>query len=90
MSDVHANSADVRKLAAALTRYKEEQKQTTSKVRSAINSANWRDSKKEQFEAKFRDFTKQLDRFMSTGVDDMVKSLNDLARKLEEIERMRM
>lgn len=90
MSDVNASSKDVRKLASALKQYKEESKQVGRRVDGAIRSANWRDRNKDQFEARYRDFTKQMDRFMSTQVDEMVKSLNNLAQKLEEIERMRM
>jgi uncharacterized protein YukE len=90
MSQVNASSADVRKLASALKQYRDETKKVGRRVDSAINSANWRDAKKDQFEARYRDFSKQIDRFMSAQVDDMVRSLNDLARKLEEIERMRM
>lgn len=90
MGQVDASSADVRKLASALKQYKEETKQVGRRVDGAINSANWRDSKKDQFEARYRDFTKQMDRFMTSQVDDMIRSLNDLARRLEEIERMRM
>ncbi|HSL73888.1 MAG TPA: hypothetical protein VK853_05460 [Ilumatobacteraceae bacterium] len=90
MSEVNASSADVRKLAAALKQYKEETKQVGRRVDGAIRSANWHDKNKDQFETRYRDFTRQIDRFMSTQVEDMVRSLNDLARKLEDIERMRM
>lgn len=90
MSQVNASSADVRKLASALKQYKDETKQVGRRVDGAINSANWQDSKKDQFVSRYRDFNKQIDRFMSAQVDDMIRSLNDLARKLDEIERMRM
>ena len=90
MSEVNASSADVRKLASALKQYQEETKQVGWRVDGAIRSANWHDKKKEQFEIRYRDFTKQIDRFMSTQVEGMIRSLNDLARKLEDIERMRM
>lgn len=90
MSDVNASSADVRRLADALRRYEEDVKQVSRRVDGSIRSANWRDKKKEQFEARFRDHQKQIDRFMSSQVQDMVRTLNDLARKLEEIERMKM
>ena len=90
MGHVDASSADVRKLASALKRYKDETTQVGRRVDGAIRAASWRDSKKDQFEARYRDFSKQMDRFMSSQVDDMVRSLNELAKKLEEIERMRM
>lgn len=90
MRQVDASSADVRKLASALKQYRDETKQVSRRVDGAINAANWRDGRKDQFEARYRAFAKQIDGFMASQVDDMIRSLNDLARKLEEIERMRM
>lgn len=90
MSSVRASSAEVRKLASALKRYKEESKQAKKRVESAIRAANWHDKKIEQFEARYKDYSRQVDRFMAGQVDEMLKSLNELARRLEEIERMRM
>ncbi len=90
MSDVAARADDVRKLASALQRYQQDVKQASRTVEGALRSANWKDRKKEQFEIRFRDFQKQMDRFMSAEVTDMVRSLNELARKIDEITRMRM
>jgi uncharacterized protein YukE len=90
MNQVDASSVEVRKLAAALKQYRDDTKQISRRVDGAINAANWRDSRKDQFEARYRQVAKQIDGFMSSQVEDMIRSLNDLARKLEEIERMRM
>lgn len=90
MNDVNASSVDVRRLGAALRRYEQDVKQVSRRVEGAIRAANWHDRKKEQFEIRYRDFQKGVDRFMSSQVQEMVRSLNDLAQKLEEIERMKM
>ena len=90
MSQINARSTDVLKLAGALKRYQQDQKQVTKQVSSAISSANWQDKKKEEFEARFKDHSRQLERFVTSQVDEMVKSLNELARKLQDIEQMKM
>lgn len=87
---VNASPGDVKKLAAALTRYQRDVGAAGKAVQGALNSANWHDRQKDQFEARYRDLQKTLDRFMSTEVQEMVKSLNELARRLEEIRSMRM
>lgn len=87
---VNASPADVRKLAAALNAYKQEVAAASAKVRGALGSANWNDSRKAQFEARYRDLQQRIDGFMSGEVDQMVKTLNELARRLDEIRGIRM
>lgn len=87
---VHASPTDVRKLAAALTAYKQEVVAASKKVRSALDSANWHDQRKAQFDVHYKDLQKRVDSFMSTEVDQMVKALNDLARRLDGIRDVRM
>jgi DNA repair ATPase RecN len=87
---VNANSGDVRKLAAALATYKQEVSAASKKVRSALGSANWHDNRKSQFEARLKDLQQGVDRFMSGEVDQMIKALNELARRLDEIRSIRM
>ena len=87
---VDASAADVRKLASALRRYKDDVKNAGRSVEGQMGSIRFDDRKRQQFEQRFREHKKQVDRFMSSEVDGMVKSLEDLARKLDEISRMRM
>ena len=82
MFDVKASSKDVRRLATSLKRYQDEIKQASKAVEKAIGAANWHDKQK--------DHNKQVNRFVTDQVNEMIKSLNALASKLEEIERMRM
>ena len=87
---VDASAADVRKLAGALRRYRDDVKNAGRSVESQMGSIRFDDKKRQQFEQRFRDHKKQVDRFMSSEVDAMVKSLDELARKLDEISRLRM
>lgn len=87
---VNASPEDVKKLAAALSRYHADVTAAGKQVQGALSSANWHDRQKDQFEARYRDLQKTLDRFMSKEVQGMVKSLNELARRLEDVRSMRM
>lgn len=87
---VNASPADVRRLAAALNVYKQEVAAASKKVRGALGSADWNDSRKAQFEARYKDLQHRIDGFMSGEVDQMVKTLNELARRLDEIRGIRM
>lgn len=87
---VNASPADVKKLAAVLTKYQNTVKSASKEVQAALHSASWNDRQKDRFEARYRDVQKTVDRFMSTEVQSMVKSLHELARRLEEIRGMRM
>ncbi len=87
---VNASPGDVKNLAAALTKYQRDVATAGKAVKRALNSAHWHDRQKDQFEVRYRDLQKTLDRFMSTEVQQMVKSLNELARRLEDIRAMRM
>lgn len=87
---VNASPADIRKLAAALNAYRQEVTTASKRVRSALGSANWHDGRKAQFESHYQDLQKRIDTFMSGEVDQMVKALNDLARRLEDIRSLRL
>jgi hypothetical protein len=90
MSQVNASSQDVKRLAGSLKRYQDEMKQASQAAQKAIDAAHWHDKQKDKFVAGFQDHRKQVNRFVNDQVNDMIKSLNLLASKLEEIERMRM
>jgi hypothetical protein len=91
MSDlVNADPADIRKLAAALESYRRQVTEAGSSARKALDAAHWHDRQKQAFEARYRDLQRHLDSFMSTEVATMVRTLNELARKLDDIKRMRM
>lgn len=62
---VNASPADVRKLATALGSYQREVVAASKKVHGALGSANWHDSGKAQFEARYKDLQKRIDSFMS-------------------------
>ena len=87
---VHASAEDIRKLAAALKAYRQEVTSASKKVQGALGSANWHDSRKDQFESRYRDLQKRVDGFMSGEVDSMVKALNELAHRLDDIKNVRM
>jgi len=87
---VNASPADLRKLASALNAYKQEVTAASRKVRGALGSVQWHDSRKAQFEAHYQDLQKRIDGFMSAEVDQMVRALNDLARRLDDIRGIRL
>ena len=87
---VHASATDVRRLASALTAYKQEVSLASRKARAALNAANWRDARKMQFEARYQDLQKHIDSFMSAEIDQMVRDLNEFARRLDDVRNTRM
>lgn len=87
---INVSPSDVRRLASALGAYKSEVAAASKKVRGALAAANWNDKRKAQFESRLADHQKSLDRFVSGEVDQMVKSLNELARRLDDIRNLRM
>ena len=87
---VNASPADIRRLAKALGSYKQEVVAASKKVRGALESANWHDSRKAQFEARYQDLQKRIDGFMSGEADQMIKELNEFARRLDEIRNIRL
>ena len=87
---VNANPEDVRKLASALGVYQQEVVASSKRVRGALNSARWHDRQKDAFETRFQQLQASIDRFMNSEVQAMVKSLNELARRLDEVRNMRM
>jgi hypothetical protein len=87
---VHASPEDVKRLAGALSTYQKDVATAARKVQGALSAANWHDGQKDKFEARYKDLQKSIDHFMSGEVTDMVKSLNELARRLAEIRSMRM
>jgi len=87
---VSASPADIRKLAAALNAYKLEVAAASKKVRGALGSANWNDTRKAQFESRYLDLQKRIDSFLSGEVNQMVKALNEMARRLDEIRSIPM
>lgn len=87
---VVASPQDIRRLATSLTRYKQEVSAASKQVQGALNQADWHDRRKDQFETTYRDLQKKIESFMSGEVDQMVKGLNQLASKLEDIQNVRM
>lgn len=87
---VNASPADLRRLAKALTTYRNEVTAAGRKVSGALQAAQWHDSKKDAFEAKYRELEKALDRFMSQQAADLAKGLNEYASRLEHVRDTRM
>ncbi len=79
-----------RKLAAALMAYKQAVEAAGKRVQGALSAADWHDPQKDKFEAHYRDFQRSISRFLAGEVDAMVKDLNNLARKLDEIKAMKL
>jgi chromosome segregation ATPase len=86
---VNASPNDIRKLAGALSAYKQEVGAASKRVQGALNAANWHDPQKDKFEAHYRDLQRGISSFLSGEVDQMIKNLNTLAQKLAEIQSMR-
>jgi hypothetical protein len=80
---VHADPADVRKLARELEQFQQRVKDVSKQAQKAIDHANWHDGQKERFAQRYRDFHRQTERFVDGQVRDFVKSLNALAYDLE-------
>lgn len=87
---VEASAADVRKLATALNAYREDVLSAGKKVQGALRAAHWNDARKTQFEARYQELQKRIDGFLGGEVDQMLKSLNDLARRLDDVRNIRM
>jgi F0F1-type ATP synthase membrane subunit b/b' len=81
---VHADPADVKKLASALQQYHQKITDASKQAQQAIGRADWHDRQKQQFEGKFKDFQRQTDRFVGSQVKEFVKQLNALASDLEK------
>jgi chemotaxis regulatin CheY-phosphate phosphatase CheZ len=86
---VNVRPEDVKKLAKALERFEQRIKQATKEARHAIDSANWNDPQKAKFEGRYKDFQKRTNSYVEGEVHQMVKSLNQLAAKVEQIQRHR-
>ena len=87
---VNASPAGIRKLASALDAYQRQVTEAGRGVQKALASADWNDRQKERFEERYRELHKHIDRFIGNEVTTMVKGLNEMARKLDDIQRMRM
>lgn len=87
---VNASPADLRKLASALSAYQQQVKAASKQVRGALDHANWNDSRKAQFESRYKDLDRRIDGFLSGEVAQMIKSLKELARKLDDIRSTRL
>lgn len=87
---VNASPEDLRRLATALSNYRKDVAGASKKVSGALNSARWHDSRKTQFDTRYQELQKRIDSFMSGEVDQMVKALNEYARRLDETRRVRM
>lgn len=87
---VNASPGDVMKLAIALAKYQSDVAAAGKAVQGALNGAHWHDVQKDLFEDRYRSLQKTLNQFMSSEVQEMIKGLNELARRLEEIRSMRM
>lgn len=90
MTLVNASPEDIRRLAAALGTYKNEVVAAHKRVQGALNAAHWQDPQKDRFEARLQDFRQGVDTFVTGEVDEMVRSLNQLAARLTDIRQMRM
>lgn len=88
-SRIDIGPEEPRKLAAALAAYKQAVEAAGRRMQGALSAADWHDPQKQRFEARYRDFQGSVGNFMTTGVDAMIKDLNDLAHKLAEIQAMK-
>jgi len=82
---INVKPDDVRKLARALERFGQQMTQANKEAMSAISAAYWHDSQKEKFEARYRDFHKRINGFVSGEISEMTGSLNRLASELDRV-----
>lgn len=87
---VNANPNDIRKLATALAAYKKQVETASKQVQGALNAAHWHDPQKDKFEAHYKDLQRSINGFLNGEVEQMVKSLNQLAQKIAEIQAIRL
>jgi hypothetical protein len=87
---VNANPEDVRKLAAALAAYQRDVTDAGRRVQKALASAYWHDDQKRRFEERYQELQRHVDRFLGNEATEMIRTLNELARRLDDIKRMRM
>ena len=87
---VDAEPQSVRALAGALKRYQDEVKDAGRRVRGALERARWNDPQKERFAEVLADLQRTIDRFMEHEGQDMIRDLNLLASRLDEIINKRM
>lgn len=86
---VHADPADVKRLAKSLQQFEQRITQVTKEGLRAIERANWHDRQKDQFTARYKDFNKRTTSFVGGEVKQMVSSLNKLATQLEKAQSQR-
>ncbi len=92
MSGAHVNASPegVRKLARALETYQRQVTEAGRAVQTALDRADWHDRQKDRFEERAKELHRHIDRFLTNEVATLAKGLNEMARKLEDIQRMRM
>lgn len=91
MSDsVNVSPQSLRDLARELERYEENIRQSLKNASAAIARTRWSDRKREQFEARFKDFERQSGRFAESEVRTMVRYLKELASRIEHARDTRM
>ena len=76
--------------ASALTQYQKTVTDAAKSVQSALSSADWNDSQKQQFEARLKQLNGSVRRFMDSDVKEMITGLNKLASQLEAVRQIRM
>jgi glycyl-tRNA synthetase beta subunit len=86
---VNVRPEDVKKLAKSLERYEQVIKQANKDAAKAISDARWDDGQKHKFDARFRDFQRRTNGYVEGEVRQMVKSLHQLASRLEQIQQQR-
>lgn len=86
---VHADPNDVRKLARELQQFERKVTEVSRQAQRAIDRANWHDSQKDRFAARYKDFHRQTNSFVAGQVRGFVKSLNALASDLDRAKRHR-
>lgn len=86
MSDlVNADPNDLRSLARELERFGQQTKDLCKQTQRSLDRCRWNDRQKQQFEQRFREAQRQLERFSSQEVAQMVKALNAHASDLERV-----
>ena len=82
---VNVKPDDVRKLARSLERFGQQMNQASKEASNAIRAAHWHDNQKAKFEARYSEFQKRMNGFVSGEIKEMINSLNRLATDLDRV-----
>jgi hypothetical protein len=86
---VNTSPTALRDLARELRRFQESVQQASKQAHNALARAPWNDGQKQRFVARFNELDKTNRRFLEGEMAQMVKSLEELAQRIERAREVR-